>query len=404
MKDINEILRSGDDAITSRMSTPTSSSAELDKAQLSSGGWGNDAASVRPRRGEERRFFARPNAGQPRPLMRRPDGSMHCPICHDMGFVLQDVPVGHPDFGRAVPCSCQEQERLERRMSRMQRMSNLAGMEALTFENFVPEPSWLASDKISTLRRAFEECRHFADDPDGWLLLTGTYGCGKTHLAAAIANARLAHGQPALFLVVPDLLDHLRAAFSPQADIRYDELFDQMRNISLLILDDLGTQSSTPWAEEKLFQLLNHRYNAMLPTVITTNHRLESMDQRLRSRLMDIRVVTHLPILAPDFRAGSNPAQSDLSTLHLHRDQTFDSFNVDRGDLDGEERVNLRDVVKASQGFAQKPSGWLVLAGTNGCGKDAPRRRHLQLPARPRPERRHADCRAGFARSPARRL
>ena len=351
------------------MSTPTSSSAEGGEEKLESGGWGDDAASIRPRRGEERRFFARPNAGQPRPLVRRADGSMHCPICHDMGFVLNDVPVGHPDFGRAMPCSCQEQERLERRTSRMQRMSNLAGMEALTFENFVPEPSWLASDKISTLRRAFDECRHFADDPDGWLLLTGTYGCGKTHLAAAIANTRLAHGQPALFLVVPDLLDHLRAAFSPQADIRYDELFDQMRNISLLILDDLGTQSSTPWAEEKLFQLLNHRYNAMLPTVITTNHRLESMDQRLRSRLMDIRVVTHLPILAPDFRAGSNPAQSDLSTLHLHRDQTFDSFNVDRGDLDGEERINLREVVKASQDFAQKPSGWLVLAGTNGCGK-----------------------------------
>ena len=352
------------------MSTPTSSSASWGDVEADEKNIDEEALkTLPPRRGEARRYFARPNAGQPRPLLPRPDGSTHCPLCHDMGFVLQDVPVGHPDFGRAVPCTCQEQERMERRMTRMLRMSNLTGMEALTFQNFVPEPSWLASDKISTLRRAFDECRHFADDPEGWLLLTGTYGCGKTHLAAAIANECLARGKAALFLVVPDLLDHLRAAFSPQAHVRYDELFDQMRNISLLILDDLGTQSSTPWAQEKLFQLLNHRYNAMLPTVITTNHRLESMDQRLRSRLMDIRVVTHLPILAPDFRAGSNPAQSDLSTLHLHRDQTFDSFNVDRADLDGEERVNLRDVVKASQKFAQNPQGWIVLAGTNGCGK-----------------------------------
>lgn len=67
------------------------------------------------------------------------------------------------------------------------------------------------------------------------------------------------------------------SGFNPQSEVRYDELFEQLRTTPLLILDDLGAQSRTPWAQEKLFQLLNHRYNAHLATVVTTNQRLEDL-------------------------------------------------------------------------------------------------------------------------------
>ena len=94
----------------------------------------------------------------------------------------------------------------------------------LTFETFTPEPDHLPADKAANLRLAYETCVMYAHNPEGWLLLTGTYGCGKTHLAAAIANDRLAQGQPAIFMVVPDLLDHLRAAFGPNSEATYDNL------------------------------------------------------------------------------------------------------------------------------------------------------------------------------------
>ncbi len=142
-----------------------------------------------------------------------------------------------------------------------------------------------------------------------------------------------------------------------------------MKSASLLIMDDLGAQSSTPWAQEKLFQLFNHRYNAQLPTVVTSNQRLDEFGPRLRSRLLDVNMVMHIHLTASDYRSSQSPGNSDLSTLELHRDQQLDNFDPRRNDLSGEERVNLKEVFQLCQEFAERPSGWLVLAGTYGCGK-----------------------------------
>ena len=131
----------------------------------------------------------------------------------------------------------------------------------------------------------------------------GGFGSGKTHLAAAIANHRAGLGDPPLFVMVPDLLDHLRATFSPGSSVAFDRRFDEIRTASLLVLDDLGTQSMTPWVREKLYQLFNYRYNAELPTVITTSDSLEEMDARIRSRLLDNRLCTRYGLDVPSYHA-----------------------------------------------------------------------------------------------------
>jgi len=129
----------------------------------------------------------------------------------------------------------------------------------------------------------------------------GTYGTGKTHLAAAIAKYRQAAGDDPIFTVVPDLLDHLRATFNPNSPVSYDSVFNQVRNARLLILDDLGTQNTTPWAREKLFQILNFRYETKAPTVITTSVKLENMDPRIKSRMLDARVCKIYVLEVPPF-------------------------------------------------------------------------------------------------------
>ena len=206
----------------------------------------------------------------------------------------------------------------------------------------------------------------FAEQPQGWLLFTGDYGSGKTHLAAAIANCRVELGENALFVVVPDLLDYLRSAYAPSSPATYDERFEQVRSVELLILDDLGTQNTTPWAAEKLYQILNYRYNSELPTVITTNQNLADMDQRLASRLKDQSLVRTVPIYATDSRIKGNQAFGSLSPYGLY---TFDNFALREKELSAAESQALGEAVVTLKSWAEHPLNWLMLRGAYGVGK-----------------------------------
>jgi len=109
---------------------------------------------------------------------------------------------------------------------------------------------------------------------------------------------------------VPDFLDHLRSTFAPDSKVTYDELFERVKNTPLLILDDYGEHSTTPWAQEKLYQLINHRYNARLPMVVTMSCSLDEIETRVGSRLADPRISLVYLIMAPDYRADRSAARN----------------------------------------------------------------------------------------------
>ncbi len=308
------------------------------------------------------------NAEPPEPVG---SGKPDCPYCEGLGFVVPDVVPGQPGFGRAVPCSCTEMEREMARQDSLMRLSQLGSLQEKTFDSFLPDGHGLTPVKQRNLTMAYERAYEFARSPEGWLILKGGYGCGKTHLAAAIANYQLALGKSVLFINTPDLLDHLRATFSPDSTISYDERFEQVRSTPLLILDDLGTQSNSEWAQEKLYQIFNYRYNAQLPTVLTTNLELEAIEVRMRSRMVDPSLSSIIHISAPDFRrAGVGQEQSDLSTLNLHADKTFESFDMREQELPKSQADNLRRALETAVTFADEPKDWLVFNSVGyGNGK-----------------------------------
>ncbi len=223
-----------------------------------------------------------------------------CPRCKGAGYLRANVPFGHPNFGKPIACECKEAEKKEKRRQQLLELSDLGAFRAKSLANF----STRTPGMHPSVQEAFEVAQDYAHDPYGWLLLVGPNGCGKTHLAAAIANQCLDSGSMVLFAVVPDLLAHLRAAFAPTAPEGYDQLFAKMREAELLVLDDLGAHQSSPWASEKLFQLLNYRYNSQYPTVITANKSgLSSIDDRVLSRLSDVSLVNSVIMDgAPDYR------------------------------------------------------------------------------------------------------
>lgn len=229
-------------------------------------------------------------------------GQSFCDSCGGAGWVKEAVQYGHPHFGVLFPCTCTQQRRAAHDAAERARLSNLGGLHDKTFATFNPF--------IPGLRAIIPAIRNYARQPDGWLTLLGPYGVGKTHLAAAIAHEVLGRGETVLFAVVPDLLDHLRATFGPQSTVAYDERFELVRGVPLLLLDDLGTESATPWAREKLYQLVNHRYSYRLATVVTSNLKPEAIEPRIYSRLCDPSVGTLLTLRATDYRRR-NASTSD---------------------------------------------------------------------------------------------
>lgn len=119
------------------------------------------------------------------------------------------------------------------------------------------------------------------------LILVGSVGTGKTHLAASIAHYCIEQGIVTKFGNITDIFQSLKDAFTTDEDI-----LSEIKTVPLLILDDLGKEKSTEWTQETIYSIVNYRYEHMLPMVITTNCTMAELQDRLGSatlsRLMEM--------------------------------------------------------------------------------------------------------------------
>ncbi len=299
----------------------------------------------------------------PSPSIEEDTGEI-CSICRGAGFVHPALASGQIDFSRVVPCRCSKGELRKKKTEYLEKYSNLGSLSQLTFDNLSAKGKAANAVSKEHFAKVYQAAKAFAENPEGWLVFLGPSGSGKTHLACAIANHRLSLGEPVFYIGTADLLDHLRSAFSPTSDITYDEMFEQVKNVPLLVLDDLTLGSATTWAREKLEQLLHHRFNARLATVITTDVPLERMDERLRGHLIN-NESCQIWTIEP---ASPFESQSGLE-LELLRNMTFDNFDHKRLELPLEQRENLHQAFNLAIEFARLPEGWLIFQGVNGCGK-----------------------------------
>jgi len=220
--------------------------------------------------------------------------------CNGMGYVHLNVQPGHPLFGVAIPCVCQRDSRARERAERLRSMCGLSerALAEMTFAAFGPAAARngtgqaIGAPEARQMEALRTYCLRYADRPEGWLILVGPIGSGKTHLAAAIAGECMAHGMAVHMATMPDLLDMLRQGYAEDADERFEQRLEWLRDVGLLILDDLGTENATPWATEKLYQIVNYRYERRLPMVVTSNvdpRRIGAnrVEPRVLSRLLE---------------------------------------------------------------------------------------------------------------------
>lgn len=112
------------------------------------------------------------------------------------------------------------------------------------------------------------------------MVLSGTFGTGKTHLASAIRNALSKEGYKVLFITLPDYLEKIKKGYGKNGatDMRYiQESYktqELAKSADLLVLDDVGANNMTAWAKEELFKLVNARTGKS--TIVTSNYSLEA--------------------------------------------------------------------------------------------------------------------------------
>lgn len=113
------------------------------------------------------------------------------------------------------------------------------------------------------------------------LVLVGNNGVGKTHLACSIANKLIENGIPVIYGTLINLFAELRNSYDTYNNISEMEIIKLYENVELLIIDDLGKEKPSEWGLEKLFTIINSRYEKNLPVIITTNYNQNSLVERL---------------------------------------------------------------------------------------------------------------------------
>lgn len=201
-----------------------------------------------------------------------------CKKCNDEGFIE------HADG--LMECECRRKAREQDHINRLFASAKIpARYRDKTLDNFEvdkqPAAHKVALDYTRTWPKADGES----------LFLVGPVGTGKSHLARAIlAEMIRLHKISGLAATVPNLMDDLRPGAN---DNRRSEQMELLKTVPLLVLDDLGAQKTTEWVTERLFVIINARYDDLLPTIITSNIYLEELRQlpgwdRLVDRIVEM--------------------------------------------------------------------------------------------------------------------
>lgn len=161
-----------------------------------------------------------------------------------------------------------------KRAEKLREHSNLGiRFQRRTFETFDK------SRDLDAYTKCLEYADHYADTERNSLLIVGGYGSGKTHLAASIANKLMDNGIPVLFDTFSGHLNKLKTEFNGGKSI----YLEQMQNVDMLILDDVGKEKHSEWSQSIMFDVINYRYEHLYPIVMTTNLSNTELSEHLGS-------------------------------------------------------------------------------------------------------------------------
>ena len=217
------------------------------------------------------------------------EGLLVCGVCHTHKQ-CKIAPFGEE---RIVGCICQcevdkrnaekaERERaeLEKRVKELRR----AGFPESDMQN------WTFANDDNTNPKITKAMMNYVDNftdlrkAGKGLLMYGSVGTGKTYAACEVANALIDKGYPVLVTNFARLINTLQGTFEKQ------EYIDSLNRFQLIVIDDLGIERDTPFAREQVYNIIDGRYRAGLPMIITTNlsiDKIKNPDEMENKRIYD---------------------------------------------------------------------------------------------------------------------
>lgn len=205
---------------------------------------------------------------------RLPEAAV-CPNCEGRGWIFE----ADGTAGTARPCSCQFESLAPRLMQGAHIPSRY---DSCNFKSFdIHAPSAAAKDQLlqaKTLSQRYVD--GFVGEEGAFaetgLIFIGPPGVGKTHLAVAVLKELISRYRVrGLFVDFTSLIHEIQSTFDPGSPDSKRDLLDPVVDAEVLVLDELGAQKPTPWVNEILYLVMNSRYTKRLPTLFTTNYRLD---------------------------------------------------------------------------------------------------------------------------------
>ncbi|MFZ4835909.1 ATP-binding protein [Rouxiella sp. Mn2063] len=174
----------------------------------------------------------------------------------------------------------------QNRLTRLQKVLGRSGIQELhqscTFDNYNAE--------LPGQRHALEKSKAYANrfgSGFGGFIFSGGCGTGKNHLAAAIGNQLLSSGKSVLVVTVPDLMMRFRETYQDGAKTTEAKLMDDLCNVDLLVLDDIGVQRGNTNEGVVLFQIVDRRLASKKSVGMLTNLDAPALRELLGERIMD---------------------------------------------------------------------------------------------------------------------
>jgi DNA replication protein DnaC len=196
-----------------------------------------------------------------------------CPLCEGYGYIITETGM--------QTCECQRERVKQERLHAAQIPERFMQK---SLSNFV------ARDKkrkqiVEAARQYIQGFNLRHEVKKGGLLIIGTIGAGKTHIAISILKEVIAKGYTGLYYNIPELLRTLRETYDPESEEVESDILEETTSCDLLVLDDLGAELTSGWVRDRLYLIINRRYEQDKRTIITTNCDLPELSDRVGSRI-----------------------------------------------------------------------------------------------------------------------